>query len=40
MELTDTADEADEGHGILWHSVVWPGSVVEMCDCQGTFVRL
>jgi len=40
VELTDTADEADEGHGILWHPVVWPGSVVEMCDCQGRFVRL
>ena len=40
MELVDTSDEADEGHGILWHPVVWPGGVVEMCDCQGTFVRL
>ena len=36
----DTADEADEVHGILWHSVVWPGSVAEMCDCLGRPFRL
>ena len=40
MELTDTADEVDEGHGILWHPMGWPGSVVEVFDCQRTFVRL
>ena len=40
VELADTADEADEGHGVLWHPMVWPGSVVEVCDCQGMAVRL
>ena len=39
MLLADSMDEVDERHGTIGHSVVWPGRVVELSDCQMTFAR-
>jgi len=38
--LTDTADEVDERHDILWHPMIRPSCVVELSDLQGMFVWL
>ena len=39
MLLADSVNKVDERHGILGHSVVWPGHVVELSDIQVTFAR-
>ena len=35
VELADTPDEVDEGHGIGGDPVVWPGQVGHLADLQG-----
>ena len=36
VQLAHSADEGDDGHGVAGHSVVWPGRVVEVSDCEVT----
>ena len=36
--LTDTADETDERHDILWHPMIRPSCVVELSDLQGMVI--
>ena len=32
--LLDPPDEGDEGSGIFWHSMIWPGGEVVLDHCQ------
>ena len=36
VQLAHSADEGDDRHGIAGHSVVWPGRVMEVSDCEVT----
>ena len=34
VQFTDVTDEGNERHDVVWHSVIRPGSVVEMSHCH------
>ena len=34
VQFTDVTDEGNEGHDVVWHSVIRPGRVVEMSHCH------
>ena len=40
MLLADTPNEVDDGHDVLWHSVVRPGGVVKLGDLKWRLFSL